>query len=86
MRRGHCLGEGRGEPGFDVAARGFAANGYGAHSPGHYGPLTLIHLVSIPVTNTSMNPARSTGPALVAGGAALGQLWLFREPGEARPA
>jgi aquaporin Z len=104
-----------GEPGFDVAVRGFAANGYGAHSPGHYGlgaclltevlmtfmfvvvvlgstdtiaskgfaglavglALTLIHLVSIPVTNTSVNPARSTGPALVAGGAALGQLWLF---------
>jgi aquaporin Z len=39
--------------------------------------LTLIHLVSIPVTNTSVNPARSTGPALVAGGAALTQLWLF---------
>jgi aquaporin Z len=104
-----------GEPGFDVVTRGFAANGYGAHSPGHYGlgaclltevlmtfmfvvvvlgstdtiaskgfaglavglALTLIHLVSIPVTNTSVNPARSTGPALVVGGAALGQLWLF---------
>lgn len=39
--------------------------------------LTLIHLVSIPVTNTSVNPARSTGPALFAGGAYIGQLWLF---------
>src|SRR5580765_5624912 len=39
--------------------------------------LTLIHLVSIPVTNTSVNPARSTGPAIVVGGWALSQLWLF---------
>jgi aquaporin Z len=39
--------------------------------------LTLIHLVSIPVTNTSVNPARSTGPALIVGGLALQQLWLF---------
>jgi aquaporin Z len=39
--------------------------------------LTLIHLVSIPITNTSVNPARSTGPALVVGGWALQQLWLF---------
>jgi aquaporin Z len=39
--------------------------------------LTLIHLISIPVTNTSVNPARSTGPALFVGGWALGQLWLF---------
>jgi aquaporin Z len=39
--------------------------------------LTLIHLVTIPVTNTSVNPARSTGPALFAGGAYIGQLWLF---------
>ncbi|QBB71463.1 aquaporin Z [Pseudolysobacter antarcticus] len=39
--------------------------------------LTLIHLISIPVTNTSVNPARSTGPALFAGGWALDQLWLF---------
>lgn len=39
--------------------------------------LTLIHLVTIPVTNTSVNPARSTGPAVFAGGAYLGQLWLF---------
>jgi aquaporin Z len=39
--------------------------------------LTLIHLISIPVTNTSVNPARSTGVALWVGGAAVGQLWLF---------
>ena len=39
--------------------------------------LTLIHLISIPVTNTSVNPARSTGPALFVGGVALHQLWLF---------
>lgn len=39
--------------------------------------LTLIHLISIPVTNTSVNPARSTGPALVEGGIALQQLWIF---------
>jgi len=39
--------------------------------------LTLIHLISIPVTNTSVNPARSTGPALFAGGAYIAQLWLF---------
>lgn len=39
--------------------------------------LTLIHLISIPVTNTSVNPARSTGPAVLVGGWALGQLWLF---------
>jgi aquaporin Z len=39
--------------------------------------LTLTHLISIPVTNTSVNPARSTGPALVAGGGYIGQLWLF---------
>jgi aquaporin Z len=96
-------------------ANGFAANGYGAHSPGKYGlgaaltaevvltmmflfvimgathgkapagfaplaiglMLTLIHLISIPVTNTSVNPARSTGPALSVGGWALAQLWLF---------
>jgi aquaporin Z len=103
-----------GRPGFDVAA-GFAANGYGEHSPGGYSlgaavvselvmtfffllvilgatakrapagfagipiglALTLIHLVSIPVTATSVNPARSTGPALFVGGWALSQLWLF---------
>ena len=39
--------------------------------------LTLIHLISIPVTNTSVNPARSTGPALIVGGWAISQLWLF---------
>jgi aquaporin Z len=39
--------------------------------------LTLIHLVSIPITNTSVNPARSTGPALLVGGWAIAQLWLF---------
>jgi aquaporin Z len=39
--------------------------------------LTLIHLISIPVTNTSVNPARSTGPALFEGGIALSQLWFF---------
>jgi aquaporin Z len=103
-----------GAPGFDLA-KGFAANGYGAHSPGKYSllaafvcevvmsgfflfvimgathgkapvgfapiaiglALALIHLVSIPVTNTSVNPARSTGPALFVGGWALAQLWLF---------
>jgi aquaporin Z len=104
-----------GKAGFDVVQSGFAANGYGAHSPGSYSlfaglvcevvmtymflliilgatdprapagfapiaiglGLTLIHLISIPVTNTSVNPARSTGPALFVGGWALGQLWLF---------
>jgi len=103
-----------GAPGFDLG-KGFAANGYGEHSPGKYGlvsafvaefvltamflfvimgsthgkapagfapiaiglGLTLIHLISIPITNTSVNPARSTGPALFAGGWALAQLWLF---------
>jgi aquaporin Z len=103
-----------GAPGFD-AAKGFAANGFGDHSPGHYSlaacfvtevvmtmmflfiimgathgrapagfapiaiglGLTLIHLVSIPVTNTSVNPARSTGPALFAGAWAIQQLWVF---------
>ncbi len=104
-----------GAAGFDAVASGFAANGYGAHSPGGYsmtaalvaevvltfvflmiilgatdgrapaglGPiaiglgLTVIHLVGIPVTNLSVNPARSTGPALFVGGWALSQLWLF---------
>ncbi|MCX4164738.1 MULTISPECIES: aquaporin Z [Paraburkholderia] len=104
-----------GKPGFDLVASGFATNGYGDHSPGHYSLmaafvcettmtafflfvilgstdqrapaglapiaiglcLTLIHLISIPVTNTSVNPARSTGPALFEGGAAIDQLWLF---------
>jgi aquaporin Z len=103
-----------GKPGFSLSG-GFAANGYGAHSPGGYSLvaalvcefvmtfvflmvilgstderapkgmapvaiglcLTLIHLVSIPVTNTSVNPARSTGPAIFVGGWALEQLWLF---------
>lgn len=103
-----------GAAGFDVS-NGFAANGYGAHSPGGYSlgaafvaevvltfmflivilgstdkrapagfapipiglVLTLIHLISIPITNTSVNPARSTGPALFVGGWALSQLWLF---------
>jgi aquaporin Z len=54
-----------------------------ARAPAGFAPLaiglalTLIHLISIPVTNTSVNPARSTGPALFAGGWALDQLWLF---------
>jgi aquaporin Z len=39
--------------------------------------LTLVHLISIPITNTSVNPARSTGPALFAGSWAISQLWLF---------
>lgn len=103
-----------GQPAFTLAD-GFAASGYGAHSPGGYSltaalvveavltaffllvilgatstsapkgfapiaialALTLIHLVSIPVTNTSVNPARSTSQALFVGGWALGQLWLF---------
>jgi aquaporin Z len=104
-----------GKPGFELVASGFAANGFGDHSPGSYSltagvvtevvmtfmflivilgathrkaptgfaglaiglALTLIHLISIPVTNTSVNPARSTGPALFVGGWALQQLWLF---------
>ncbi|GAA4317560.1 aquaporin Z [Compostibacter hankyongensis] len=52
------------------APRGFAGLAIGLG-------LTLIHLISIPVTNTSVNPARSTGPALFVGGWALSQLWLF---------
>ena len=54
-----------------------------SRAPGQFAPipiglaLTLIHLVSIPVTNTSVNPARSTGVAIYAGAPALGQLWLF---------
>ena len=54
-----------------------------ARAPGGFAPLaiglalTLIHLISIPVTNTSVNPARSTGPALFVGGWALAQLWMF---------
>lgn len=104
-----------GKAGFDASASGFAANGYGEHSPGGYSlvagavselvmtffflmiilgstdkpaaegfapiaiglALTLIHLVSIPVTNTSVNPARSTGQAFFVGGWAISQLWLF---------
>jgi aquaporin Z len=103
-----------GSPAFDLD-KGFAANGYGAHSPAQYSlisgfiaemvltmmflfiimgathgkapigfapiaiglGLTLVHLVGIPVTNTSVNPARSTGPALFVGGWALAQLWMF---------
>ncbi|MGD1065564.1 MAG: aquaporin Z [Vulcanimicrobiaceae bacterium] len=103
-----------GSPDFSLAG-GFASNGFGDHSPGHFSliacaicelvltfmflivilgatdrraaggfaplaiglALTLIHLISIPVTNTSVNPARSTGPALFEGGWALQQLWLF---------
>ena len=103
-----------GAAGFDLAG-GFAANGYGEHSPGGYSMtaalvaevvltfvfliiilgatdervpagfaplaiglgLTVIHLVGIPVTNLSVNPARSTDPALFVGGWAISQLWLF---------
>jgi aquaporin Z len=52
------------------APRGFAPMAIGL-------ALTIIHLISIPVTNTSVNPARSTGVALFAGGEQIGQLWLF---------
>jgi aquaporin Z len=52
------------------APRGFAGIPIGL-------ALTLIHLVGIPVTNTSVNPARSTGPAIFVGGWAMEQLWLF---------
>ena len=100
---------------FDLVGSGFAANGYGIHSPGGYTmqagfvtelvltfgflmviigatdrrstasfaplaiglALTLIHLIAISITNTSVNPARSTGPALSVGGWALQQLWMF---------
>lgn len=54
----------------DRAPKGFAPIAIGLC-------LTLVHLISIPVTNTSVNPARSTGPAIFVGGWALGQLWLF---------
>lgn len=54
----------------DRAPKGFAGLAIGLC-------LTLIHLISIPVTNTSVNPARSTSQALFVGGEALGQLWLF---------
>jgi aquaporin Z len=101
--------------GYDPSVAGFAANGFGEHSPGGFGMsaafvaevvltfflvftvlgatdiksptgfagipigfvLVLIHLVGIPVTNTSVNPARSIGPALFVGGWAIEQLWLF---------
>jgi aquaporin Z len=101
--------------GYDATVSGFAANGYGANSPGGYSMLsallteiiltfflvytvlaatdirapvgfagiaigfvlTLVHLVGIPVTNTSVNPARSIGPAIFVGGWAMTQLWLF---------
>ena len=53
-----------------TAPKGFAGIAIGL-------TLTLIHLISIPVTNTSVNPARSTGPALFEGGIALSQLWFF---------
>ncbi|MGD8170039.1 aquaporin Z [Vibrio sp. TRT 21S02] len=104
-----------GQAGFDVAASGFASNGFGEHSPGQYSMtaalitevvmtmmflivimgatdsrapqgfapiaiglcLTLIHLISIPVTNTSVNPARSTAVAMYVGDWATSQLWLF---------
>jgi aquaporin Z len=103
-----------GKEGFTLSD-GFAANGYGEHSPGKYSlvacltaevvltfmflfiimgstdrrapqgfaplaiglGLTLINLIGIPVTNLSVNPARSTGPAVFVGGWALAQLWLF---------
>jgi aquaporin Z len=54
----------------DRAPRGFAPIAIGLG-------LTLIHLIGIPVTNLSVNPARSTGPAVVTGGWALAQLWMF---------
>jgi len=101
--------------GYVASVAGLGANGFGAHSPGHYSllsafiaeviltaflvvtvlgatsnkeaasfagipiglVLTLIHLVGIPITNTSVNPARSIGPALFVGGWALSQLWMF---------
>ena len=72
-----------GKAGFDPVRSVFASNGYGEHSPGGFAPiaiglcLTLIHLISIPVTNTSVNPARSTGVAVYVGGWATSQLWLF---------
>lgn len=104
-----------GQDGVDIAASGFAANGFAEHSPGGFSlcaavitelvlsaffliiiqgatdkrapagfapiaiglALTLIHLISIPVTNTSVNPARSTAMAVFQGGWALQQLWVF---------
>ena len=58
-----------------LAAHGSAPRGFAPIAIGLC--LTLIHLISIPVTNTSVNPARSTGPAIFVGGWALAQLWLF---------
>jgi len=75
-----------GKAGFDVTA-GFASNGYGEHSPEGYSLeavfvaevllTALIHLISIPVSNTSVNPARSTAVAVFQGTWAIDQLWLF---------
>ncbi len=65
--------------GFLVVILGVTARG----QPAGFAPiaiglaLTLIHLVCIPITNTSVNPARSTGPAMLVGGLAVAQLWLF---------
>jgi aquaporin Z len=63
----------RGDPRFDR----YPAPRPGSRRSRSGSALTLIHLISIPVTNTSVNPARSTGPALIVGGLALQQLWLF---------
>jgi aquaporin Z len=72
VRGGHDLHVPLRHPGRDRerAPKGFAGIPIGL-------VLTLIHLISIPVTKTSVNPARSTGPALFVGGWAIGQLWLF---------
>lgn len=113
---GAVLAIARGLPGgYEAAASGLAANGYGSYSPDGYSRmtcflaeslltallvftvltttarnahrsfagiaigtcLTLIHLVGIPITNASVNPARSLGPAVFVGGWAMAQLWLF---------
>ena len=67
-----------GLPGFDAVASGFASNGYGDHSPSAVPGVTGYGWqVSIPVTNTSVNPARSTATAVFVGGWAVQQLWLF---------
>jgi aquaporin Z len=69
--------------GLTVLTGAYALGLTGVGAPAGFGPLaigmalTLIHLVSIPVTNTSVNPARSTGPALFVGDWAIEQLWLF---------
>ena len=69
-----------GKEGFSTEG-GFASNGFGEHSPGGYSMVSAlvaeIVLTGIPVTNLSVNPARSTGPAVFVGGWALAQLWLF---------